>query len=205
MMHRVLVACEFSGIVRDAFRQRGFDAWSCDLEPTEQVGHHIQADVLSVLNQDWDLMIAHPPCTYLSRAGAHLWQQRGDCQLAALDFVLNLADAPIPHIAIENPIGRLNALWRYPDQVIQPWAFGDAFTKTTCLWLKQLPPLIASFIVQPAAHYRDGSGKWRQPFIDKVGGWDKEKRKRARSRTFAGIAQAMAQQWGAFLRGEDWI
>ena len=135
---RVLVACEFSGIVRDAFRAKGHDAWSCDLLPSEREGPHLQCDVLTVLADGWDLMIAHPPCTYLSRAGARWWKMPGRDLLAAeaAEFVFALHDAPIEHIAIENPIGQLNRRWRYPDQTIQPWQFGHPYSKSTCLWLK---------------------------------------------------------------------
>lgn len=122
---RVLVACEFSGIVREAFRALGHDAWSCDLQPTEIPGNHIQGDVCELLHDGWDLMVAHPPCTYLSRAGARWWNVDGRRELMqeAASFVRTLYDAPIPHVAIENPIGALNTLWRYPDQTIQPYQF----------------------------------------------------------------------------------
>lgn len=143
---RVLVACEFSATVRDAFRARGFDAWSCDLLPTEgDPCSHIQDDVLRRLTwTHWDLMIAHPPRTYLSRAGARWWKDPERQRLAdeAAEFVFKLRDAPIKHIAIENPIGQLNQRWRYPDQTIQPYEYGHPFSKATCLWLKNLPPLM---------------------------------------------------------------
>lgn len=194
---RVLVACEFSGIVRDAFAARGHDAWSCDWLPTERPGNHIQGDVLSILGDGWDLMIAHPPCTYLSRAGARWWgtPERNDLEAKAANFVWALRDAPIQRIAIENPIGQLNQRWRYPDQIIQPHEFGHPYSKATCLWLKNLPPL---FITSPVAEYR--------PFLPSNTGHGKRKGQRSAagvvtggkdaSRTFPGIARAMAEQWG---------
>ena len=193
---RVLVACEFSGLVRDAFRAKGHDAWSCDLLPSEREGPHLQCDVLTVLADGWDLMIAHPPCTYLSRAGARWWKMPGRDLLAAeaAEFVFALHDAPIEHIAIENPIGQLNRRWRYPDQTIQPWQFGHPYSKSTCLWLKALP-LLQPTIVLPeyrpliranvTARLRRGdrqTGKYSGGLIT--------------AKTFPGIAQAMADQWG---------
>lgn len=149
---RVLVACEFSGTVRDAFAARGCDAWSCDLLPTEAPGNHIQGDVLSVLGDGWDLMIAHPPCTFLCSSGLH-WNKRtpGRDQLTedALGFVRKLLDAPVPLIALENPVGRINTAVRKPDQKVQPWMFGEDASKGTCLWLKGLPPLLPTKIIPP--------------------------------------------------------
>lgn len=179
----MLVACEFSGIVREAFRQLGHDAWSCDILPTEQPGNHIHGDVLDVIGDGWDLMIAHPPCTYLARSGAGLWKYRGYEQYFALKFVAELRAAPIPRIAIENPIGRLSTVWRKPDQIIQPWQYGHGETKATCLWLKRLPKLQPTNIVggrEPRTHREQpGEDRWMR-----------------RSRTLTGIAEAMASQWG---------
>jgi len=180
---RVLVACEFSGIVRDAFRARGHDAWSCDLLPTERPSDfHIRGNVLGFLSDGWDLMIAHPPCTHLTRAGDR-WYAGSAERLEATEFVLKLARACIPHIAIENPRGALNRLWRKPDQVVQPWMFGHGETKATCLWLKNLPPLMATVVDSgrpPRVHYAaPGPDRWKD-----------------RSRTLPGIAEAMADQWG---------
>lgn len=195
---RVLVACEFSGVVRDAFARRGHDAWSCDLLPSETSGQHIVGDVRLYLHDGWDLLIAHPPCTYLSRAGARWWKAPGRQELAdqAAAFVFALRDAPIERIAIENPIGQLNSRWRKPDQTIQPWMFGHPFTKATCLWLKRLPPLVPTFArSERAAFLPSNTGKGRragqrsQPGI--VGGG------KDASRTFLGIGEAMAAQWGA--------
>lgn len=178
------MACEFSGIVRDAFRARGHNAWSCDLLPTELEGPHIFGDILEVMGWGWDLMIAHPPCTALCRAGDR-WYNRSPERQAALEFVLALYDAPVPRIAIENPRG-LNRHWRQADQVIQPWMFGHGETKATCLWLKNLPPLFATAVElgreQRIHRMSPGANRWKE-----------------RSRTLPGIAQAMADQWGAVL------
>ena len=184
---RVLVACEYSGTVRDAFARRGFDAWSCDLLPTDTPGKHIQDDVLAVLNDDWALMIAHPPCTHLAVSGARWFPEKrasGE-QQEAIDFFLALARAPIPRIAIENPVCIMSSVWREPDQVIQPWQFGHGETKATCLWLKGLPPLVPTKIVSgrhPRVHLMPPSeDRWKE-----------------RSRTYEGVAQAMAEQWGEY-------
>lgn len=179
---RVLVACEFSGIVRDAFIARGHDAVSCDLLPTERYGPHLQCDVRDVLDQPWDLMIAHPPCTYLSSSGARWWKYRRDEQRAALEFVRTLLAAPVPCIAVENPVGAISTAIRKPDQIIQPYQFGHREMKTTCLWLKGLPLLVPTQLT-------DGREQivWRMsPSRDR---WKK------RSVTYSGIASAMADQW----------
>jgi hypothetical protein len=183
---KVLVACEFSGIVRDAFIKRGHDAMSCDLLPTETPGAHYQGDVRDVLDYPWDLMIAHPPCTHLSVSGArHFSEKRMDGrQQSAVSFFMRLAKADIPRIAIENPVCIMSTLWRKPDQTIQPWEFGHGETKATCLWLKSLPPLQPTNIV-PGREAR----VWKMtPSAD---------RGKLRSRTFQGVADAMAGQWGA--------
>lgn len=152
---RVLVACEFSGIVRDSFAARGHDAWSCDLLPTERPGQHIQGDVLGVLGDGWDLMIAHPPCTYLCSSGLH-WNKRVPGRDArtedALRFVRELLDAPIPRIALENPTGCISTRIRRPEQKIHPWQFGHDASKGTCLWLRGLPKLRHTVIVPPAGY-----------------------------------------------------
>lgn len=181
---RVLVACEFSGVVREAFRELGHDAWSVDLLPTEIPGQHLQGDVRWVLGAGWDLLIAHPPCTNLCRSGARWWKDRQAEQAADLAFVKQLLDAPIPKIALENPIGIISTRIRKPDQIIQPWMFGHGETKATALWLKGLPPLQPTLIV-PGREPRIGS----MP--------DRKSRARDRSRTYVGIAEAMARQWGA--------
>ena len=182
---RVLVACEFSGVVRDAFRARGHDAVSCDLLCSDTAGSHYIGDVLSVLNYGWDLMIAHPPCTHLSVSGARWWPaKRADGrQAAAIEFFMALTRAPIERIAIENPIGLMSTRYRKPDQIIQPWQFGHGETKATCLWLKNLPLLVPTNIVpgREARVHRMAPGP---------------NRARERSRTYQGIAEAMADQWG---------
>jgi hypothetical protein len=198
---RVLVACEFSGVVREAFRRRGHDAWSCDLLPAEDGSeYHIHGGVDDVLDHGWDLMVAHPPCTFLSRAGARWWsdpdrQKKAD---AAEAFVRLLWDAPIPMIAIENPIGQLNRRWRYPDQVIQPWEFGHPYSKATCLWLKNLPPLMPTHICAeytPLLPSNVGHGRrnGQRSHSGHARGWKEA------SRTFPGVAQAMAEQWGSMM------
>lgn len=202
---RVLVACEFSGIVREAFKAKGHDAWSCDLLPTEIPGQHIQEDVLEILNDGWDLMIAHPPCTYLTvsankwlkdqpprKSGVLVGQARRDARFEAILFFEKLCCADILKIAVENPIGCMSRIWCKPDQVIQPWMFGHGETKATCLWLKGLP------LLQPT-HRRNDLFCEEEPearlqrlhLLPKTPDRWKE-----RSRTYSGIAQAMADQWG---------
>lgn len=180
---KVLVACEFSGIVRDAFKAKGHDAWSCDLLPTERPGNHIQGDVLAILNDRWDLMIAHPPCTHLAVSGARWFKEKRIEQEIALDFVMILMDARVPKICIENPISVISTRIRKPDQIIQPWQFGHGETKATCVWLKNLPLLKPTNIVEGRENnvHRcpPGPERWK-----------------IRSRTYQGIANAMAEQWG---------
>ena len=182
---RVLVACEFSGIVRDAFAARGHDAWSCDFLPTESPGLHYQGDVRGVLTDTWDLMIAHPPCTYLARAGARWWKQHGRRKLRndALEFVRMLLESSIPKVALENPPGAIGSHIRSADQYVQPWQFGHGEVKMTGLWLKGLPLLKPTRIVEgrkPRVHYAaPGPDRWKE-----------------RSRFYPGIAAAMAEQWG---------
>ena len=186
MKGSVLVACEFSGVVRDAFRDRGWNAVSCDLLPSERPGPHLVGDVREILGDGWDLMIAHPPCTYLAVSGARWFAERQREQAEALEFVRALFDAPIPMIALENPISVISSRIRKPDQIIQPWMFGHGETKATCLWLKNLPKLKATDVV-------DGRENrvHREP--------PSENRWKNRSRTFEGIADAMADQWGVLL------
>lgn len=199
---RVLVACEYSGVVRDAFRALGFDAWSCDVLPTEADGRwHITGDAIgTVRDGNWDLLIAHPPCTYLSRAGARWWKDEARKLLAdeAAAFVFELRDAPVKHIAIENPIGQLNTRWRYPDQTIQPHEFGHPYSKATCLWLKKLPPLMPTCILSDYAPLirSNVTAKKRngQPQLGKYSGG------LITAKTFQGIADAMADQWGDHVR-----
>jgi len=183
---RVLVACEYSGVVRDAFIARGHDAMSCDLLPTEQPGPHYQGDVRDVLGDGWDLMIAHPPCDHLAVSGARWFpEKRADGrQQAAVEFFLLLAAANIPRVCIENPVGIMSTQFRKPDQIVQPWQHGHGETKATCLWLKGLPLLTPSSIVSG----REGR-IWKMP--------PSPTRWKDRSRTYQGIADAMASQWGS--------
>lgn len=183
---RVLVACEFSGKVRDAFRLKGHDAWSCDLleGEGEWYGFHHQDDVINVLNaESWDLMVAHPPCTHLAVSGARWFKDKIQEQKEALNFVQMLMDAPIDKICIENPISIISSKIRKPDQIIQPWQFGHGETKATCLWLKNLPKLMPTNIVEG----REGKC-WKMP--------PSPDRAKLRSITYQGIADAMAEQWG---------
>lgn len=180
---RVLIACEFSGTVRDAFRARGHDAVSCDLLPTDSPGPHIQGDVLEVLGQGWDLMVAHPPCTHLAVSGARWFHRKQQEQQEALAFVRALLDAPIPKIALENPVSIISSRIRKPDQTIQPWMFGHGETKATCLWLKNLSLLTPTAIVEG----REARVHKMPPSLNR---W------KERSRTYQGIARAMAAQWG---------
>lgn len=187
---RILVACEFSGIVRNSFIAKGHDAWSCDLLDTEKPGPHIKDDVLRHLGDGWDMMIAHPPCTYLAVSGARWFKDKKDEQRKAIWFFMQLACARIERIAIENPISIMSSEWRKPDQIIQPWMFGHGETKATCLWLKNLSLLIATNIVtgrEHRIHYMPpGPNRWRE-----------------RSRTFQGIAKEMADQWGCITQKEE--
>ncbi len=179
---RVLVACEYSGAVRDAFTARGHEALSCDLLPSDAPGSHYQGDVRDVLGMGWDLMVAHPPCTHLAVSGARWFKHKQAEQAEALDFVRLLLDAPISRIALENPISIISSRIRKPDQIIHPWQFGHGETKATCLWLKNLPALTPTNIVvgrEARVHRMSPSpDRWKE-----------------RSRTYPGIAAAMADQW----------
>jgi hypothetical protein len=183
---KVLVACEYSGTVRDAFIRLGHDAMSCDLLPTDALGPHYQGDVRGILDYGWDLMIAHPPCTYLCSSGLH-WNKRRPERAAqteeALQFVRLLFEANIPRIALENPIGCISTRIRKPDQTVQPWQYGHGEVKATCLWLKGLKKLIPTNIVEG-----------REPRMWKLP--PSKDRWKVRSQTYQGIAGAMAQQWG---------
>ncbi len=195
---KILIACEYSGRVRDAFIARGHDALSCDILPTDAPGPHYQGDVRDILNDGWDLMVAHPPCTYLSVSGMH-WTTRGlrDAKLTedALDFVRLLMAAPIERIAIENPISVISSRIRKPDQIITPYQFGHDASKKTCLWLKNLPPLAPTLLVEP--RIIDGRKRWGNQTDsgqNKLG--PSADRWKIRSETYQGIADAMAAQWG---------
>jgi site-specific DNA-cytosine methylase len=202
---RLLVACEFSGIVREAFRAKGHDAWSCDILPSDQPTlFHYKGDVLDILNDGWDMMIAHPPCTHLAVSGAR-WFTEGkkdwQLQIEALKFVELLMLAPIEKIVIENPVSVISTKIRKPDQIIQPWQFGHPETKKTCLWLKNLPKLKSTKIVEPdymrnkdGTYYMDKKGK-RYSRIHFMS-YKNSQRSKERSLTYKGIALAMADQWG---------
>ena len=180
---KILIACEYSGKVRDAMRRRGHEAVSCDLLPTDVPGPHYQGDVFDIINDGWDMMIGFPPCTHLAVSGARWFEQKRNEQKAALQFVRNLMNAPIKHIAIENPISIISSHIKKPTQVIQPWMFGHGETKATCLWLKNLPPLKPTNIVEGREQKI-----WKLP--------PSEDRWKIRSQTYTGIAEAMAAQWG---------
>ncbi len=225
---KILVACEYSGRVREAFRKLGHDAWSCDLLPSDDNSpYHIQGDVLDHLADGWDMMVAHPPCTYLSSSGLH-WNKRvlGREQKteAALVFTKQLLDAPIPKIALENPVGRVSSAIRKPDQTIQPWMFGEDASKSTCLWLKNLPILKPTKIIEPSLYccgieLSEDIGRYGCPNCEgektpkKI--WNNQTpsgqnklgpskdRWKLRSTTYQGIADAMAQQWGTTHNSEE--
>ena len=193
---KVLVACEFSGTVRDAFAARGHDAWSCDILPTEKPGQHIQGDVLEILDDGWDLMIAHPPCTWLCQAMRTNAARKDRPKITAVfeeerdrafQFVMDLYNAPIEKVAVENPIGYLNSKWRKPDQIARPFMFGHNYKKDICLWLKNLSILLPTVALFPMPPYK------------KLDFWSDKRNpdgKSLKSITFPGIAKAMAEQWG---------
>lgn len=208
---RILVACEFSGRVRDAFIKRGFDAMSCDLLDTEALGPHYKGDVMEIINDNWDLMICHPPCTYLTISQAWTFYHPEDKNLPvnerrahpkfpdrwekkqeALNFCKQLFESAIPMICMENPVGFLNTEYHKPDQIIQPWQFGHPESKKTCLWLKNLPKLLPTNIITERTNNLTPSGQ------NKLG--PSPDRWKIRSRTYEGIAEAMAGQWGHYLK-----
>ncbi len=179
----ILIACEFSGIVREAFRKKGHNAISVDLLPSELEGPHLQGDVSKILKYRWDMLIAFPPCTHLAVSGARWFKDKQEEQTKALKFINKLFKAKVPKICIENPVSIISTKIRKPDQIIQPWQFGHGETKSTCLWLKNLPLLVPTNIVEgrtPRVHFMSPSPD----------------RGKERSRTYQGIADAMAEQWG---------
>lgn len=195
---RVLIACEFSGTVREAFRKKGHDAWSCDIVKSDDNSqYHIQEDVLKIISDNWDMMIAFPPCTHLAVSGAkHFAKKREDGrQQQGIDFFMSIINAPIPIIAVENPVGIMSSVYRKPDQIINPFEFGHNVSKKTCLWLKNLPALKATNIVDKGEYITFPSGKrMHKWYADKAFGG--EARQKVRNKTFQGIADAMAEQWG---------
>lgn len=212
---KVLVACEFSGSVRDWFTQMGHDATSCDLLPGDRPGKHYQGDVFDIINDGWDLMVAHPPCTYLTVTGNRWFYHPDDKDLPyderrphprfpnrrqdrvdGINFFMALANAPIDKIAIENPIGIMSTVWRKPDQIIHPWQFGHEASKSTCLWLKNLPLLKPTNIVDKGEFVTYKSGKRMTKWYADAAKHDPITREKIRNTTFDGIARAFAEQWG---------
>jgi hypothetical protein len=198
---KVLIACEFSGIVREAFAKKGHDAWSCDLLPTEIPGQHIQGDVLDIINDGWDMMIAFPPCTHLCSSGAVYWKdkQKDGRQQKAIEFFMKFINCKTKKVCVENPSGIISSIYRKPDQYVHPFSFGDPYYKRTGLWLKNLPKLVESNKTEPVAHWHSGSTRGG---LKKDGTRTKSKLpvtnasdSKTRSRTFKGIAEAMADQW----------
>lgn len=211
---KVLIACEFSGAIRNEFRKLGHDAFSCDIVPSvDNSPYHYISDVRNVMNAyKWDLMIAHPPCTYLTLAGNRWFKPeykdkyptRERDRSEAIEFFMELYNADIPHIAVENPIGIMSSVFRKPDQIIQPWQFGDPFQKSTCLWLKNLPKLEHTNVVDKGEMYEFVSKKGvkkRQPkwYFDALIGKSPEERQKIRNTTFQGIAQAIADQYSKYV------
>lgn len=212
---KLLIACEFSGIVREAFKAKGHDVWSCDLLPSEIPGQHIQDDVLKHLDEGWDMVIAHPPCTHLAVSGARYFKQKKMVQNEAINFFLCFVNINTPKVCIENSIGIMSRVYRKPDQIIQPWMFGHPESKATCLWLKGVPTLKPSEI-SDFKSYRCKCGNVFEVELGKYGCCDSpakplwenqtksgqnklppsEHRAKDRSRTYQGIAKAMAEQWG---------
>lgn len=201
---KILVACEFSGTVREAFAAKGHDAWSCDIEPTDIPGQHYQGDVNDILNEGWDMMIAHPPCTYLTVTGNKWFKPeykdrfptRHQDRQDAINFFMLLVNAPIEKIAIENPIGIMSTTYRKPNQIIQPWQFGHEASKSTCLWLKGLPNLNPTDIVDKGEFVTYKSGKRMTKWYADAASKSPTERAKIRNKTFQGIADAMAEQWG---------
>ena len=206
---RILVACEYSGTVRDAFAAKGHDAWSCDILPTDVPGNHYQGDVKDILHEGWDMVISHPPCTYLTVSGNRWYKDqykdkfptRQQDRENAIDFFMMFANANIEKIAIENPIGIMSSKYRKPNQVIQPWMFGHKQNKATCLWLKNLPNLVPTNIVGPMPKNATGDEKKKWNAIHLL--TPSPDRWKLRSKTFDGIAAAMADQWGIIYSNKD--
>ena len=195
---KILIACEFSGTVRDSFLKLGHDAISCDLEETLSPGPHYQGDVMDIINDGWEMMIAFPPCTHLAVSGArHFEQKKADGrQQQGIEFFLKMVNADIPRISVENPIGIMSSLYKQPSQVIQPWEYGHRTTKATCLWLKNLPLLTPTNIVDKGEVWVAKSGKRMSQWFYDSSCLPPKERERMRNKTFQGIADAMANQWG---------
>lgn len=210
---RILVGCEYSGVVRTAFSKLGWDAWSCDILPTEIPGNHIQCDILDIINDDWDMLIAFPPCTYLTYAGMKYWYDEGRAmkRIKAAEFFMKLYDAPVPHVCIENPQGIMNKIFREPDMIIHPYYFGEPEMKRTGLWLKNLPKL-KYFLEDDLFQQKTATEKPKPNKIDIKKNGKKQNRYfvdtisnnhfksgHERSKTFQSIANAMAEQWTEFF------
>ena len=193
---KVLIACEYSGTVRDAFIAKGHEAISCDILPTDKPGPHYQGDVFDIIDDSFDLMIAHPPCTHLAVSGAAWFKYKEKEQKEALDFVQKLLDSPIQKIALENPVSVISTRIRKPTQIIQPWQFGEPFSKKTCLWLKNLEPLKPTNIVDKGEYTTYASGRTMPTWYAEAWKLPPAERAKLRSKTFQGIADAMADQWG---------
>ena len=195
---KILIACEFSGTVREAFTKLGHDVTSCDLEPTSLPGKHYQGDVNDIINDGWDMMIAFPPCTHLAVSGArHFEQKRKDGrQQQGIDFFMSMINAPIPKIAVENPIGIMSSLYKKPNQIIHPYHFGHEASKSTCLWLKELPLLNHTNVVSKGEFVTFPSGKRMTKWYADSAKNNAVTRTKIRNTTFQGIADAMADQWG---------
>ena len=197
---RVLIACEESQVVTKEFRDRGHEAYSCDILPSSGTlpEYHLQQDVVPLLKQDWDLIIAFPPCTHLASSGAAWFaeKRRDGRQQEGIDFFMLFTNLSAPKVVIENPVGIMSSTYRKPDQIIQPWWFGDPFEKRTCLWLKGVEPLVATNPVQPAPRSEYASGRTMPTWYADAWRLPPDERSKARSKTFPGIAKAMAEQWG---------
>ena len=195
---KILIACEFSGTVRDAFIKLGHDATSCDLEPTDVPGPHYQGNVLDIINDNWDMMIAHPPCTHLASSGArHFAKKIADGrQKQGINFFMELINCNIPKYAIENPVGIMSTIYRKPNQIINPYEYGHGTTKATCLWLKGLPMLKPTNIVDKGEVWTAKSGKRMSKWFYDSSLLPPKEREKMRNKTFQGIAEAMASQWG---------
>ena len=197
---RVLIACEESQAVTKEFRDRGHEAYSCDILPSSGTlpEYHLQQDVVPLLKQDWDLIIAFPPCTHLASSGAAWFaeKRRDGRQQEGIDFFMLFTNLSAPKVVIENPVGIMSSTYRKPDQIIQPWWFGDPFEKRTCLWLKGVEPLVATNEVKPAPRSEYASGRTMPTWYADAWRLPPAERSKARSKTFPGIAKAMAEQWG---------
>jgi hypothetical protein len=194
---KILIACEFSGTVRDAFAKLGHEVWSCDLDPSEKPGNHYQGSVLDIINDGWDMMIAHPPCTHLAVSGARHFEQKikDGRQQQGIDFFMSLVNCNIPKYAIENPIGIMSNIYKPPTQIIQPYEYGHGTTKATCLWLKGLPLLKPTNIVDSGEVVTFASGKRMSKWFYDSSRLKPKEREKMRNKTFQGIANAMADQW----------